>query len=732
MPRVPALALALLFGALPASGLTRVGSLSGLHDSRDVAVAGNRVYWVETVSGLHVADASDPRAPREIGALDTPGFAVDVEVVGDVAFVADDASLQIIDVSDPTSPVALSAFTPPGAPEVNDVEVVGSRAYLSVGEFGFHIVDVTDPSAPVGIGALDTPGVVRDVAVRGDTAYLADLWGGLRILDVSDPAAPVELGHVPGGDVEAVAVVGGIALVEDFEQLRVIDVADGRAPRQIGVLELPEDANVVDIEVEGKLAFLVTSFSGLLVADLSDPRAPRSLGSLLTLQVMSDIELANGRGYVADASGFTVIDVSEPAYPSGVGGLATGDLFDNAEGVAVSDGIALVGQNAFVRVVDVSDPSTPIELARIGGLGSGPTADALLGDFAYVRGESGLHIFDLSDPSRPIRVGQHPKSASALEVKGGFAYAVGAEDAALDVIDVSNPSSPTTLGTLRGFLFPWDVAVAGGIAHVGDDSRLRLVDVSDPRAPVEIGSLGLRGDAYRVAVLGTRAFVVSQLGSFPERGRLTVIDVSDPTAPRELTAVLLPETPHDVEVLPGRVFVGENDGIRVFSLSMDDVLTELGAFATDVAWDLELAGGLVHAACEQDGLRIVDFGPEYGQLAAIDVARHPGKRLPPRSRGRVTVALRGSEFLDASVVDPSTLRFGPGEARPRGRNELRDGDRDGFLDLLARFRWRDTEIGRGTETACLHGRLLDGARFLGCDAIETPPVRASPPRARKR
>jgi hypothetical protein len=47
-------------------------------------------------------------------------------------------------------------------------------------------------------------------------------------------------------------------------------------------------------------------------------------------------------------------------------------------------------------------------------------------------------------------------------------------------------------------------------------------------------------------------------------------------------------------------------------------------------------------------------------------------------------------------------------------------DRDGFTDLVARFLKRHMSLAPGDAEACLRGRLLDGTRFEGCDAIHTP------------
>ena len=59
-----------------------------------------------TTAGLRVLDISDPRAPVEVGFVDTPGTAAAVAVVGGYAYVADyDQGLRVIDVRHPSDPV---------------------------------------------------------------------------------------------------------------------------------------------------------------------------------------------------------------------------------------------------------------------------------------------------------------------------------------------------------------------------------------------------------------------------------------------------------------------------------------------------------------------------------------------------------------------------------------------------------------------------------------------------
>jgi hypothetical protein len=111
---------------------------------------------------------------------------------------------------------------------------------------------------------------------------------------------------------------------------------------------------------------------------------------------------------------------------------------------------------------------------------------------AYVAAaESGLRVVDVSDPATPVALGalNTPGNANGVAVSGGFAY-VADGPAGLRVIDVSSPTAPVERGALDTPDFANDVAVAGILAYVADGfSGLRVIDVSNPAAPVEIGSL---------------------------------------------------------------------------------------------------------------------------------------------------------------------------------------------------------------------------------------------------
>jgi hypothetical protein len=108
----------------------------------------------------------------------------------------------------------------------------------------------------------------------------------------------------------------------------------------------------------------------------------------------------------------------------------------------------------------------------------------------------------------------------------------------------------------------------------------------------------------------------------------------------------------------------------------------------------------------------------------IEIDIKPGSganRIQPFSRGVVPVALLGSDTLDVTTIDTTTLAFGPGAAAPAHRKGVRfvDLNRDGRADLLAHYRAQEAGIAVGDTEACVTGEQIDGTPLAGCDRIAT-------------
>jgi hypothetical protein len=96
---------------------------------------------------------------------------------------------------------------------VNDLAVVGDRAYLAAGGAGLLAVDVSNPRAPVEIGAWRGH-FARRVRVVGERAFVASEQSGLWVVDLTDP---LDEGRVfdTWGSADALAVAAGHVFVAD-------------------------------------------------------------------------------------------------------------------------------------------------------------------------------------------------------------------------------------------------------------------------------------------------------------------------------------------------------------------------------------------------------------------------------------------------------------------------------------------------------------------------------------
>ncbi|MGE4649853.1 MAG: hypothetical protein AAEJ53_03110 [Myxococcota bacterium] len=107
----------------------------------------------------------------------------------------------------------------------------------------------------------------------------------------------------------------------------------------------------------------------------------------------------------------------------------------------------------------------------------------------------------------------------------------------------------------------------------------------------------------------------------------------------------------------------------------------------------------------------------------VRVEVEPRKRQPrvdPLRNKKVRVAIMGSEDLDVRDIVVHSLRLGPDGAEPSGRRRARikDLDRDGYRDLLVRFRAGETGLSVGDTTLCLTGDSATGSAIRGCDAVK--------------
>lgn len=163
-----------------------------------------------------------------------------------------------------------------------------------------------------------------------------------------------------------------------------------------------------------------------------------------------------------NTAGLGIVDVTQPSSPVELGRL---DTPGSAWGVVVRDGLAFVAdEDGGLRVVDVSDPTQPTELASLAVPGA--RALALDGHLLFLScGGNGLQAVDVTDPAQPVSCGffHTPDWAEGVAAADGLVCVANAWDGLLvlqfepeDALPSAAGMEPVSLSLGRCFPNPFN------------------------------------------------------------------------------------------------------------------------------------------------------------------------------------------------------------------------------------------------------------------------------------
>jgi hypothetical protein len=353
--------------------------------------------------GTSILDVRDPSDPRLVGRI--PSFphthGHKVQIVDDVLLVNREKiprsegpwtpGLAIYDISRPTEPREIAFWRCGGKGVHRMTWWEPGLAWVTAGDDDYTdqflvVLDLADPSRPTEVGRWWLPGMatgrgetpdwgddwtvkLHHALVRGDRAYCSWWDKGIVILDVADPAAPTVVSHLEFGHDASRATHTAVPL----PRRDLLVVTEERIP--FGCVGVAPNTRIVDI---------------------SDETRPR---------VVSTFPVPDG-DFCERGGRFGPHNVHE---------MRPGTLSD-------PNTIYLTYFNAGIRVLDVSDPANPTEIAWfIPDAPAGHPAiqlnDVLVGTdgLIYVtdRFAGGLYILELesgADAARPV-----PSARSAIE-----------------------------------------------------------------------------------------------------------------------------------------------------------------------------------------------------------------------------------------------------------------------------------------------------------------------------
>jgi len=354
--------------------------------------------------GLRVVDISNPASPSAVGFYDTPGYAFGVAVAGDYAFIGDAYDgVWVIDVSDPAHPSKADSYDTQG--DARGMTVVGGYAYVADGRDGLQVLSAQIPTPPPFTPAANWS---YDVPAGLEGAYQIDLRGrdNAGLLDTSTNSR-----NVWNGEIDTLAPRVSIDRQVVGDKYRYTSSAEDynlttdrfNSICGAGVYDQTDYVPGVQGDNEHRRLYRRSAQCDFKVPPLDE------LGSYDTDGTTYGVALAGSHLYVADNNeGLRVLDVSDPTTPREVGHYKHSGK-NHISGVDVSGDYAYLSDQNFWRIVNISDPAAPREEGHyklrysffIGGRAG------VYGNYAYIPnyGQRRLDILDISDPANPSKVG---------------------------------------------------------------------------------------------------------------------------------------------------------------------------------------------------------------------------------------------------------------------------------------------------------------------------------------
>ncbi|QRK11551.1 hypothetical protein JQX13_16635 [Archangium violaceum] len=254
------------------------------------------------------------------------------------------------------------------------VSVTGTN--IGKGAGGLTVFDVSDKSAPVKVKTIqmENDDYWNGVWAKGDALYVASAARGVLVFDISNPADPRMVRNLPGGrsDVHTVFVDGDRLYAADLEQgVLLFDITTPTQPLELSRY-MPNSAMPHDMFAIGDRLYLSGSDLGFFVADVSNPSDPRTLGNFtyrFQYAHHNAVGTFGGRtiafeGGEGPGEHLRVLDITDPARIVKIGEFQLRPEFSIHNMVLVGKKLYIAWYQEGVRVLDVSNPTRPTQVAH--------------------------------------------------------------------------------------------------------------------------------------------------------------------------------------------------------------------------------------------------------------------------------------------------------------------------------------------------------------------------------
>ncbi len=405
---------------------------------RAVASDGDSLVVLGVQGGIGVYLVSDPTKPALIGSLELyQGITGKTILDGDRVFIGTNTgNFEVLDLSIPESPTHLGRYEF----DIGIIDFVSSdnTIFAAVnrypqGKRAWILDTTTPPTSPLLWFIQQKDGPVHTIETSGTELFYFE-GADLEIYDISNPGTPDLLSTTRIHHAHDFLYENQLLYIaSNDEGIRVLDVSDPLLPVETSTLQLA--GSVTDIVKDELWIYAIGEEINQGRFYIVNSVNPPNMGLLtsLSLPFVPSIIFQDGDYvYIADGIDFLIVDIGLIWFPRIVG---TGQLSKSINSMTAQNGYLYLGLDANYsfqpgefRVVDVTDPSMPIETAGL----------------------------DLGDQVNHIQIGED-----------GYIYTVGS-GSGLNIIDIQTPDDPVLLADYTLFFWAYDMAIHNSIGYVAD------------------------------------------------------------------------------------------------------------------------------------------------------------------------------------------------------------------------------------------------------------------------
>ncbi|MBN8247097.1 MAG: hypothetical protein J0L84_06595 [Verrucomicrobia bacterium] len=525
----------------------------------------------------------------------------------------------------------------------------GSHLIFALGDSGLVVVD---PAVATGtrLAGLEIPGGCYDLMVAGDLAYLAMGSRGLGVVDFSDDIKPSLIRVVDLPEAVFRLAMDGPRLAASGSRCHLLDLTHPTEPQLAG--QFKGAVAPVYLTILGNNLYLAVG-DGLEIVDLSRLDFPQLMGRISFPRIaLSQLAVRGHHVFVSlpGARGIAVVDVSNPESPKEVARLPA-----SVQSFTLW-GSRLVARDPQEGVIawDVSNPVAAISLGRL----SLPNRSVLPGRAAIALDRVWFPAQDGWIPGVGLDPGLGPTVDREVTLDTGWARDLAVDGDRIYVADGAGGlvvlrregnSILKEIGRFQTNSSMDAVSVSGGRAAILNLGQVSFLDVRDPARISILGDVAGHWYSY-----GGKPLALSGEHAYLGGGGLSVATLTELP---HCTATPVLEMPSacSVSIQRGHLVACANQWVGIYDLqdpARPRIVGQHRAPTLGRVWTmtgLGIAGDFGFVATDSFGLEMVD-------LRELGMPRSLGNSLPWRHFGQVISHGRsGLGAVDGllSLLDPT-------------------------------------------------------------------------------